>query len=110
LRGCWQGLAIALASLLAQTTTSATFGDVIRLPGGTLSDVVLDSSRHQLYLVNNTTSQVYIYDYNAGQITGSITVGKSPLAGAISMTVTGSKSPAAPLPPRPPAARHRPHP
>ena len=79
------GLAIALPSLVAQTTTSATFGDVIRLPGGTPSDVVLDPSRHQLYLVNNTTSQVYIYDYNAGQITGSIPVGKSPLAGAISM-------------------------
>jgi len=79
------GLALSLPSARAQTTTGATFGNVIRLTGGTPSDIVLDEARHQLYLINNTTSQVGIYDYSAGQITGSIAVGKSPVAGAISM-------------------------
>src|SRR5262249_55096842 len=63
----------------------ATFGDVIRLSGGTPSDIVLDESRHQLYLVNNTTSLVSIFDYSTGRVTGSIAVGRSPVAGAISM-------------------------
>ncbi|HTX39479.1 MAG TPA: hypothetical protein VME43_30885 [Bryobacteraceae bacterium] len=71
--------------LHAQTAVSATFGDVIPLPGGTPSDVVLDELRHVLYLVNNTTSQVLIFDYTSDQIVGSIPVGKSPIAGAISM-------------------------
>lgn len=69
----------------AQTAVSATFGDVIPLAGGTPSDVVLDELRHVLYLVNNTTSQVLIFDYTSDQIVGSIPVGKSPIAGAISM-------------------------
>jgi DNA-binding beta-propeller fold protein YncE len=76
----WSGLPAG-----AQTTTGATFGDVVRLSGGTPSDIVLDEGRHQLYLINNTTSQVGIFDYSTGQLTGSITVGKSPIAGAISM-------------------------
>ena len=49
------------------------------------SDVVLDELRHQLYLISNNTSRVNVFDYNANQITGSIAVGKSPIAGAISM-------------------------
>jgi hypothetical protein len=79
------GLALSAPLLRAQTTTGATFGDVIRLTGGTPSDIVLDEGRHQLYLINNTTSQVGIFDYTTGQLTGSIAVGKSPVAGAISM-------------------------
>ena len=79
------GLALSGPPMRAQTTTGATFGDVIRLSGGTPSDIVLDESRHQLYLVNNTTSQVGIFDYTTNQLTGSIAVGKSPVAGAISM-------------------------
>ena len=69
----------------SQQTTSATFGDVIRLTGGTPSDVVLDESRQQLYLVSNSTSQVSILNYTTGVVTGTIAVGKSPVAGAISM-------------------------
>ena len=69
----------------AQTSVGATFGDVIALQGGTPSDIVLDELRHVLYLVNNTTSQVLILDYTTSQIIGSIPVGKSPIAGAISM-------------------------
>jgi DNA-binding beta-propeller fold protein YncE len=79
------GLVLSEPLLRAQTTTGATFGDVIRLSGGTPSDVVLDEGRHLLYLVNNTTSQVGIFDYTTGQLIGSIAVGKSPVAGAISM-------------------------
>lgn len=79
------GLAMSTPLLRAQTTTGATFGQVIRLSGGTPSDIVLDEPRHRLYLVNNTTSQVGIFDYSSGQMVGSITVGKSPIAGAMSM-------------------------
>ena len=69
----------------AQQTTGATFGDVIQLPGGTPSDVVLDESRHQLYLINNNTSLVYVLDYTTNTVVNTIAVGKTPLAGAISM-------------------------
>jgi DNA-binding beta-propeller fold protein YncE len=69
----------------AQTAVGATFGDVITLPGGTPSDIVLDELRHVLYLVQNKTNQVLIFDYTNNQIVGSIATGKTPLAGAISM-------------------------
>jgi DNA-binding beta-propeller fold protein YncE len=69
----------------AQTAIGATFGDVITLPGGTPSDIVLDELRHVLYLVQNKTNQVLIFDYTNNQIVGGIPTGKTPLAGAISM-------------------------
>ena len=69
----------------AQQAHAATFGDVIQLAAGTPSDVVLDESRHLLYLVNNTTNQVNILDYTSNRIVGSIAVGSTPLAGAMSM-------------------------
>jgi DNA-binding beta-propeller fold protein YncE len=69
----------------AQTATGATFGDVIRLASGTPSDVVLDESRHYLYLINNTASQVNVLDYTSNQIVANISVGATPLAGAMSM-------------------------
>jgi hypothetical protein len=74
-----------LPFLASAQTTSATFGDVIALQGGTPSDIVLDELRHRLYLVGNSTSRVDIFDYTANQLVGSIPVGKSPIAGAISM-------------------------
>jgi DNA-binding beta-propeller fold protein YncE len=69
----------------AQTAIGATFGGVITLPGGTPSDVVLDELRHVLYLVQNKTNQVLIFDYTNNQIVGNIATGKTPLAAAISM-------------------------
>lgn len=88
----WSALtALVLAGLpavrpaLAQQTTSATFGNVIQLPGGTPSDVVLDEPRHLLYLINNNTNLVYVFDYTTNTVVGNIAVGKTPLAGAISM-------------------------
>jgi DNA-binding beta-propeller fold protein YncE len=76
-----------LAARLAysQQTVGATFGDVIKMPGGTPSDIVLDESRQRLYLINNTTSLVYIFNYTTNQIVGTMGVGKTPLAGAMSM-------------------------
>ena len=53
LASCWHGPAGC-----AQQSIGATFGNVIQLPGGTPSDIVLDELRHRLYLVNNNTSQV----------------------------------------------------
>ncbi|HUK17291.1 MAG TPA: hypothetical protein VLW65_12795 [Bryobacteraceae bacterium] len=90
------GLALALWSarpVLAQTATGATFGDVISADvggttfGGTPSDVVLDESRHVLYLISNNTSIVYVYDYTTNVIVRQIALAASaqPLAGAISM-------------------------
>ena len=69
----------------SQQTVGATFGDVIKMPGGTPSDIVLDESRQVLYLINNTTNLVYIFNYTTNQIVSTIGVGKTPLAGAISM-------------------------
>ncbi len=78
-------LLLVVAAVRAQQTTGATFGDVIKLPGGTPSDVVLDETRQRLYLVNNSTSTVYVYDYAAKNLVGAIGVGKSPVAAALSM-------------------------
>src|SRR4051794_34777275 len=55
------------------------------LAGGTPADVVLDELRHRLYLVSNSTSVVNIFDYTANRMVGSIPVGKSPIAAAMSM-------------------------
>jgi len=85
---CFAILAVSVpAARLAysQETVGATFGDVIKLPGGTPSDIVLDESRQQLYLINNTTSLVYVFNYSTNQVVGTFSVGKTPLAGAMSM-------------------------
>jgi DNA-binding beta-propeller fold protein YncE len=68
----------------AQNTNGAAFGEVITL-GGTPSDIVLDELRHVIYLVSNNTNRVDIYDYQAKKVTGSIAVGTTPLAAAMSM-------------------------
>ncbi len=78
-------LVLCLPFCVPAQTTSATFGDVISLQGGTPADIVLDELRHQLYLISNNTSRVNIFDYTNNQMVGSIAVGKSPIAGAISM-------------------------
>ena len=91
-RLAWPALAVlailvfpTVRPALAQQTTSATFSDVIQLPGGTPSDVVLDELRHLLYVINNNTNLVYLFDYTTNTVVGNIAVGKTPLAGAISM-------------------------
>src|SRR5579872_6655853 len=77
-------LVLTTAAGVAAQSTGATFGDVIRL-SGTPSDIVLDESRSRLYLVNQSANRVDIYDYAGGRLAGSIPVGTSPLAAAISM-------------------------
>jgi YVTN family beta-propeller protein len=69
------------AGLRAQT--AATFGQVIRL-GATPSDVVLDESRHRLYLVNNAANRIDIFSTATNSVTGGIQVGQGPLAAAMS--------------------------
>ena len=69
----------------AQQSAAATFGNVIQLQGGTPADVVLDEFRQRLYLVNNATNLVTIFDYSTDTVVGTISVGKSPVAGALSM-------------------------
>ena len=71
------------ATLALAQTTGATFGEVISL-GGTPSDIVLDEARQRLYLVNTNANRVDIYSYRDKAIIGSIRVGTSPLAAAMS--------------------------
>src|SRR5207244_278125 len=75
---------LAVSCLQAQTQSGATFGQIIGL-GGTPSDIVLDELRGRLYLVNNYANRVDVYGIAEKQIVGSIPVGLTPLAGAISM-------------------------
>src|SRR5260370_42478936 len=77
-------LFLSFTQLCNAQTTGATFGDVIRL-GGTPSDVVLDESRGRLYLVNSNTNQIDFYDYVNNALSGSISVGTTPVAAARSM-------------------------
>lgn len=81
-------LVLALAGpatrLCPAQTTGATFGDIINL-GGTPSDIVLDELRGRLYLVNDKANRVDIYDIAQQQRTGYISVGRTPLAAAMSM-------------------------
>jgi hypothetical protein len=81
----WLGLGVVAPPAPAQTTSGATFGDVIQLQGGTPSDVVLDELRHCLYLVNNNSQQVKILDYTTSQTVGTIQVGTRPISAAMSM-------------------------
>ena len=85
--GCLALSTLPARLAVAQTPVGASFGDVVALPGGTPSDLVLDESRHVLYLVSNTTNQVYVYDYKTGVIVNQIPLGTNsvPLSGAISM-------------------------
>jgi DNA-binding beta-propeller fold protein YncE len=68
----------------ANAQTSATFGDVISL-GTQPGDIVLDQPRQRVYMINTAANRVDIWDYAAKRIAGSIAVGQSPLAGAMSM-------------------------
>ena len=80
------GLSLAIwQPLRAQTAIAATFGQVFPLQGGTPSDVVLDELRHRLYLINNNTSQLSIFDYDQNKVVGTIPVGSRPISGAISL-------------------------
>jgi YVTN family beta-propeller protein len=77
-------LASYIAILSAQVTQqAATFGQIINL-GYTPSDIVLDESRGLLYLVNTNGGRVDIVSTGTQKVTGSILVGKSPLAAAMS--------------------------
>jgi DNA-binding beta-propeller fold protein YncE len=78
-------LAAAARLAYSQQTVGATFGDVVKLTGGTPSDIVLDEARQQLYLINNTTSLVSVFNYTTNRVVGTFPVGKTPLAGAMSM-------------------------
>jgi YVTN family beta-propeller protein len=83
-------------SLIAQITNAPTFGQVIAL-GGTPSDVVLDETRQQIYLVNSTKNRVDIFSIATQSVVRSIGVGNGPLAAALSMDarylyVTNSRS------------------
>ena len=88
LNSCLLGLSLTaglfVAQLSAQTTLQApTFGTVINL-GYTPSDVVLDESRGQLYLVNSNGNKVDVVSTASNKLVRSILVGTTPLAAAMS--------------------------
>lgn len=88
LNSCLLGLSLSaglfVANLGAQTTLQApTFGTVINL-GYTPSDIVLDESRSQLYLVNSNGNRVDVVSTASNKLVRSILVGTTPLAAAMS--------------------------
>ena len=77
-----------ISSLQAQTTQqAATFGHIINL-GYSPSDIVLDESRGNLYLVNTNSNRIDVVSTSSHKVTRSILVGKTPLAEAMSMDNT----------------------
>ncbi|MDQ6677156.1 MAG: hypothetical protein M3Z09_07655 [Acidobacteriota bacterium] len=78
------GVFLSAPKLSAQITSAATFGQIIPL-GGTPSDLVLDSGRQKLYLVNSSSNRIDIFSTSTNQVIGNIGVGKAPLSAAISM-------------------------
>jgi YVTN family beta-propeller protein len=74
----------AWGTLLQAQNSAATFGKVITL-GGTPSDVVLDESRHLLYLVNTAANRIDLFSTGTNSVVGNIPVGTGPLAAAMSM-------------------------
>ena len=99
MRTALTSLSLLLASTLplsGQLTTAATFGTVVAL-GGQPSDIVMDESRQQLYLVNSAKNRVDVFNMASNSLVTSIGVGNAPLAAALSMDnaflyVTNSKS------------------
>ncbi len=85
--GVLAGVALAFlassAPELRAQNTAATFGKVITL-GGTPSDIVLDEPRKLLYLVNSAANRVDLFSTGTNSVIGSISVGTSPLAAAMS--------------------------
>ena len=76
---------VALIAVCAfAQSSSATFGEIIRL-GGTPSDAVLDEARGRIYLINSNASRVDVYSLTDKRVIQSIAVGSAPLAGAMSM-------------------------
>jgi len=77
-------VSVSISPLSAQITNAATFGQIIPL-GGTPSDLVLDSGRQKIYLVNSSSNRIDILSTSSNQVIGNFTVGKAPLSAAISM-------------------------
>ncbi len=76
-------LALTAVGGFAQST-SATFGEIVRL-GGTPSDAVMDEARGRIYLVNSNANRVDVYSVFDKRVIQSIAVGSTPLAAAMSM-------------------------
>jgi uncharacterized protein (TIGR03437 family) len=71
--------------LLALPLFPATFGTVVAPPGGaSYSDIVLDESRTQLYLVNSNINRVDVYNYRTRAFVTGITTDALPVSAALS--------------------------
>ncbi|HET8547136.1 MAG TPA: hypothetical protein VFL57_03990, partial [Bryobacteraceae bacterium] len=81
-------IVLFLLAVTARAQTAApSFGDIVPL-GSTPSDLVLDELRGRIYAVNASANRVDIYNYLEKRLTGSIRVGITPIAAAISMDGT----------------------
>ena len=75
-----------LLILLTPPAYAATFGTVVAPNGGaSYSDIVLDSSRSLLYLVNTATNAVDVYNLKTKAFQTSIQTGIQPVSAAISL-------------------------
>ena len=74
---------LAFAALFAAHLCAATFGTVVA-NGANYSDIVLDNSRSQIYLLNNALNRVEIYNIRTRAFLPSITVGAGPESAALS--------------------------
>lgn len=75
---------MAAVCLLAPSASSATFGTVVALQGGSAADIVLDEPRGRLYLVNTAQSRIEIYNIRARQFLSPVRTDAQPLAAALS--------------------------
>src|ERR1700733_9736184 len=74
---------LAVLLCAASPLFPATFGTVVAA-GASYSDIVLDQSRSQLYLVNTNTNRIDIYSITRRAFQTPVTTDTQPLSAAIS--------------------------
>ena len=77
--------ASVIAATLAAPAWAATFGKVVPI-GGNASDIVLDESRHSLYIANFTANRIEVMNTSDRSIGTSMNV---PLPGSLAMSRDG---------------------
>lgn len=77
------GAALCLVPVLVSAQSGPSFGSVVSL-GYTPSDVVIDESRQQLYIVNSSANRLDVYDYSGSRTAGTVPLGTYPLSAAMS--------------------------
>jgi uncharacterized protein (TIGR03437 family) len=82
---------LAAGLLAASTLFSATFGTATGPAGGAAySDIVLDESRSQIYLVNSANNRIDIYNTKTKAFGTSVTINSQPVAAALGALTNGT--------------------